>query len=238
MNKQEELKLFEKYKQTGNPEYKQQLIRSLKPIIVKHVEKYTNSGLPKPALELESYNLVSKAIDTYDPKKAQLNTHVYNNLKKLSRFVTSYQNIGHIPEHRALLIGQYQIIVSNLKDQLGREPTSAEIADAMNVSIKEVERLQEELRKDLLISDIAEEEDEIGFYNFINPIDETSKYKEALEIVYFDANPTEKRILEGLTGIYGKPKKTSQQLMMELHLTQQEFTKIKKKLAEKINELL
>jgi len=99
---EQEMALFEKYRD-GSITAKYKLLDSLNPIITSQVNKYAGSGLPPSALKLEAKRLTNKAIQSYDPNKAQLNTHVINNLKKLSRFVMNYQNIGHIPEPRVLI---------------------------------------------------------------------------------------------------------------------------------------
>jgi len=236
--KEKELQLFNKYKKTGDIKAKQELLSSLAPLINGQVNKYVNSGLPKLSIELEGYRLAGNALNTYNPELSQLNTHVTNNLKKLSRFVTDYQNIGHIPEPRALMIGQYKTVFNNLQDEKGREPTTVELADALNVSINEIERMQTELRKDLYMGNIAEGEDDIGFYEFVNPAEQTSAYKEALEFVYFDSDPIDKRIIEGYTGIYNKPKKKSKDLLKELNLTEAQLLTRRKKIAKNIKELL
>lgn len=236
--KNKELELFFDYKNNKNIKSKQQLLSSLSPLINSQVNKYVNSGLPKLSIELEGFKLAGHALDTYDPSKSQLNTHVTNNLKKLSRFVTDYQNIGHIPEPRALIIGQYNAVKSNLSDELGREPTSIEISDTMNVSINEVERLQTELRKDLFMSNIAEDEDDVAFYEFVNPTEQSSGYKEALEFVYFDSSPQEQRIIEAYTGIYGKPKKKTKDLLKELNITDSQLNVLRKKISKEIKELI
>jgi RNA polymerase primary sigma factor len=236
--KEKELDLYYQYKNKNDINAKKELLNSLAPLINGQVNKYTNSGLPKLSIELEGFRLAGHALETYDPNKAQLNTHVTNNLKKLSRFVTDYQNIGHIPEPRALMIGQYNAVKSNLMDEKGREPTTQELADEMNLDIREVDRLQSELRKDLYMSNMAEDEDEIGFFEFVNPAEQTSAYQEALEFVYFDATPQEKRIIEAYTGLYGKPKKKTKDLLIELNMTESQLSLIRKKIAQDIKELL
>ena len=200
--KQKELELFNQYR-SGDNEARTKLLTSLKPLIRGQANKFTNSGLPPMAIELEAHRLASDSLNTYDPSKAQLNTHVTNWLKKLSRFVTNYQNVGHIPEPRALIIGKYNAIFDNLEADKGREPTITELADAMNLPPVEIERLQTELRKDLSISLPEDKEDIGGFYFHAKP-GSFNKSKEALEFTYFDADPIDKKILEYTFGIGGQ----------------------------------
>lgn len=233
--KNREIELFNKYK-TGDIDAKKELINSLTPLIVSQSNKFAASGLPPIAVKLEGQRLAAQAIDTYDPTKSQLNTHVINYLQKLSRFVTNYQNVGHIPEPRALLIGKYKTVYANLEADKGRAPTAYELADAMDISIEEIDRLQTELRNDLSTS-ITAENDETGFYEFVAPLSYDPKIKEAIDFVYFDADPIDKKILEYTLGLYGNPKKKGKEIAASLKISEMELKKRKTALAKQIKEL-
>lgn len=234
--KNKEQVLFKEY-QKGNQIAKQELLQSMAPVINSQVSKFAASGLPTPALRLEAQRLTLDAFKTYDPNKAQLNTHVTNGLKKLSRFVTEYQNVGHIPEPRAFMIGRYNTVKENLKDAFGREPTMDELADALSIPISEISRLQLELRNDLSTSIIEEDEDGGGFYQYSN-ITEDPKIKEAVDFVYFDADPIDKKILEYTLGLHNVQKKLNKDIAVELRLTDSELKKKKENLAKSIKELI
>jgi len=236
--KQRELDLWTRYKTGGDIDAKKELIASLKPVINSQVSKFKASGLPIVAIRLEGVNLTSQAIDTYDPSKAQLNTHVVNTLKKLNRFVTNYQNVGHIPEPRALMIGKYWACFENLKEEFGREPTAVELSDAMHLPLIEIERLQLELRKDLSIEYSGGDPDEAeGFYIYTRDVDE-SKKDNAIQFVYFEADPIDKKILEYVFGLNGTQKLNFGAIAKKLKLSETELNKRKKDLAVQIAELL
>jgi len=232
----QELELWTRYK-AGDEEAKKELIYSLKPLINSQVNRYKGSGLPLISIELEGIDIASNALDTYEPSKSQLNTHVVNNLKKLSRFVTGYQNIGHIPESRVFLIGKYNAIFENLSNDLGREPTIFELADAMSISPVEIERLQTELRKDLSM-ELAGDDEQKGFYMFARPEEEDPRAKQAREFVYFDADAIDKKILEYTYGIGGVPRLKFNEIIRRLKISDSNLKKRKKDLANRINELI
>lgn len=230
------MQLFQTY-QSGDDKAKYELLNSLGPVIQGQVNKYRGSGLPDVALKLEARRLASKAIDTYDPNQAQLNTHVTNNLKKLSRFVMNYQNIGHIPEPRILMISKYNTIYDNLEANTGREPTVVELADAMNVSIAEVERLQTELRKDLSMT-LQDDDDEAGFYFYAQTPEVDPQLRQAIEFVYFDADPIDKKIMEYMFGMGGVQRKTSKEIGQKLRLSPSTLKKQQISIAKQIKELV
>ncbi|MBC8409958.1 MAG: hypothetical protein H8E12_14735 [Rhodobacteraceae bacterium] len=128
--KQQELALWRQYK-AGDKTVLPQLLVSLAPVIQGQVNKFAGVGLPRISIELEAKRLTIQALNSYNPALSQLNTHVTNYLKKLQRFVMNYQNVGHIPEPRAMAIGKYTTVYENIETEKGREPTITELADAM-----------------------------------------------------------------------------------------------------------
>lgn len=107
------------------------MLDSLAPLIQSQINKFAGVDLPRASIEMEAKRLTILALESYDPTMAQMNTHIINYLKKLQRFVISYQNVAHIPEPRAIGIGKYQTIFENIEAEKGREPTITELADAM-----------------------------------------------------------------------------------------------------------
>lgn len=236
--REEEFKLFEKYKKENDKGAKKELIKSLTPLIRSQVGKYKASGLPYDALELEGRRLASQALDTYDPNMGtQINTHVTNYLQKLYRFTSENQNVGYIPEPRTILLGKYKTIYSNLEEEKGREPTITELSDAMSISQAEVQRIQSEQRKDLHMEIPSTDPEEGGFSFYIMPDTEDPKLKEALDFVYFDTDNTNKKILEYTFGLGGSDKKTARDIKDKLSLTETELKKRKFELANQIKDL-
>lgn len=235
--KNTELELWNKYK-SGDISAKKQLLSSITPIIRSQANKFKGAPIPMTAIELEGFRLASHAIDTYEPEKAQLNTHVINNLKKLSRYVTNYQNVGHIPEPRALMIGKYQALHSNLTEDLGREPNVYELADAMQVAVPEIERLQLELRKDLSMELPAADPELGGFYSYVRPDEPDPRKKQIYEFVHFDSDPINKKIMEYLFGLFGTPIKTKPEIAKLLKLSEEEVTSRSKDIAKELNSYL
>ncbi len=215
MNKKEqELELWKNWNKHNDVGSRDKLLVSLEPLLYKEVNKYSGSPLPRTTIETEARILALNAFKSYDPNKAQLNTHVTNHLKHLQRYVLTYQNVGKIPEHRGIAISKFQNIRDNMNESLGREPTSVELADALQWSTAEVERMQVELRRDLSIGAKKEDEDAGGFFDYT--FSTTDPLKEAIQFVYFDASKEDKKILEYTFGIGGTvitaPKEIAQKL--------------------------
>lgn len=235
MSKKEyELELWKSWNENKSNDSLNELLESFNPLIEKEVNVFKTSPLPKDALKLRALSLTKKALDTYDPNKSQLNTHIVNNLQKLKRFVYEYQNIGKIPEHRILKISQYNSIKDQLKDKLMREPTAMEISSEMKLPLAEVERLELELRQDLTIQNDAID-DEGRSTSYLDAQNFTDKTKEAIHFVYYSlSDPKEQKMLEYYFGIFGQPKQSALTISTLLNIPYAQVIKRLKELSEDI----
>jgi DNA-directed RNA polymerase sigma subunit (sigma70/sigma32) len=231
-SKQRELDWWKDWHKTQKPEPLNNLLRSIDPFLQTYVNKYNASPLPRPAIESQARILAVKAFQTYNPRKAALNTHVGHELKHLHRYVLEYQNIGKIPENRGIAISKFKNMKAHLEDELGRPATTIELAERLNWNPAEVSRMQTELRQDLNITSGSAEE---GFFDYV--INDTDPLKNAIEYVYYESGPIEKKVLEYSFGLGGNPKITITEMAMKLHFTDSQIRNIRKDLAAKINKI-
>lgn len=197
--KKTETDLFKKWKQTGEKKHFQDLYSSMKNLIHDAARKAAyGSNVPESAHRIYAAQNFLDALRTYDPKRGTaLQTHVYGAVhQKAKRLNYMYQNLGHIPEPRAQQIGLYQSEHQNLRDNLGREPSAAELADKLSWNLKDVTNIQKELRKDLAMDQGTEEV----------PYFESGKEEEVLNYLYYDLSSEEKVVYEYVFGKFGKPK--------------------------------
>ena len=230
-NKEQEFELWKQYK-AGDKDAGFELMDSMTPLWMGQVNKFRASGLPRTALETKARLLTMQAFDTYNPEKSQLNTHTTNYLKHLQRYVLNYQNIGKIPEHRALAITRFKNVRSNLEEQLGREPTTVELADALQWSGAEVERMQTELRQDLVITQGKEE----SFFDYTRPEDDGG-LKDAVQFVYYSVDPEKQKVLEYTFGLGGNPKLNVKDMAGRMGKSENYIRRLRKELALKINDI-
>jgi DNA-directed RNA polymerase sigma subunit (sigma70/sigma32) len=145
--------------------------------------------------------------------------------------VIEYQNVGKIPENRGIAISRFQNIKSNLTEDLGREPTVLELADNLMWSPAEVERMQTELRSDILIQ---QGKDEAFFDTTFNPTDRT---KDIVQFIYYQSDPEEKKVLEYSFGLGGNPILTSDSdVAIRMGATPEHVREIKNKLSTEIKK--
>lgn len=231
MDKEHELSLWKKWKRTKNPTIMSDLLKSMDPFLQSHVNRFTGSPLPRPAIESQARILAVKGFHTYDPTKgAALNTHLGHELKHLTRYVLEYQNIGKIPENRGIAISKFQNVKANLKDELGRDPSIVELADRLQWQPAEVERMQSELRQDLTLTQGKEE----AFFD--NDFNVSDPNRDIVEFVYYSVDPERQKVLEYSFGLGGNPRLSVEEIAVKLNKTPAEIRDMRKVLAQMVRE--
>ena len=199
--KQHEVETFAKWQKTNDPAQFRALYSSMKPLIYDAAKKASyGSNLPESAHRAWAAQSFYDALRTFKPGGgASLQTHVYGAVhQKAKRLNYMYQNLAYIPEPRSMQIGVYQNESSNLRESLGRDPTASEIAARLSWSIKDVERIQKEIHKDLAMEEGTEE---MGVF-------EGPETEEVLEQLYDDLTLEEQQVYDHVFGKHGKPKAT------------------------------
>jgi len=196
--KARELALLGQWRKTEQPKYFQELYTSMKPLLYDAARKASyGSNVPESAHHIYAAQNFLDALRTFKPGKASLQTHVYGAVhQKAKRLNYMYQNVGQMPEPRAMQVGLFQNEHSNLKGELGRDPTHSEIAGRLGWTVRDVMHIQKEIHKDLAI---GEGTDEVAF-------SEGSIDTETLNHLYFDLTPEEKNVYDLVYGKHGRPK--------------------------------
>jgi len=146
-NREEEFATL--YKQTGKYQYRDQAIKELENLIYMTVSGYNRSqSLDNRVLFNKGIGLAIKAIETWDPKKGRLATHVVNNLKPLQRDVYKYGPVLHVPEHRIKSWGKFQGILTEYEAEHGSVNYDPKILSEMSgFPIKDVKTMLQENTK-------------------------------------------------------------------------------------------
>lgn len=234
---QQELELWERWKNTGDNSALNSLVTSYQPVVNKTLSKYqTVATIPRSALEAQSKKLLIDGFKTYDPNKGTaLNTHIINYQKGLYRYVTQNKDFVRMPEHRARKVGLFINVNEQLKDKLDREPTSLELAEELSWDINEVERMSKEIVKDLIQNQGGEDGHLIAFKSF----DDFGRQKEILEMLYYDLDPEEKLVYEYIYGVGGKPQlETTGEIASMMGVSESKIRVLKSKISEKFKNAL
>lgn len=223
-SKEKDLALWKAWRRSGSSSDLQALLQQMDGLLQKEVNRW-QGAIAREVLELEAARLAKKAFESYNPKAGTaLSTHLINHLQKLSREVYTHQNLARIPEYQTLKINTFQRSHSTLEDQLGRPPTTAELAEHLAWSPAAVETMRKQLRK--------EEVESVG--SGALPAFGRTQSDVMVDLVYHDLSPQQKAIFEHTTGYGGAPVLSGQDLMKKLNITQGQLSYEKKKIISRV----
>lgn len=228
-SKEKELELWRRWRDSNWTDQMafDELYHSLQPLAYSVIQKWSGAALPTSVIEAEVKSLMVKALKDYDDNRGiQMNTFLISRLQKVSRLVYKYQNVGTIPEQRAIKIDQFKKIRTFLHDNIGREPSAVELAEELKWSVPEVERMEKELRTSISFSN------ELTEMSFM----QSSRDMEILDLIYYELTPQEKLVYEYLTGKGGKQELSGQEIALRLNVSPSTVTRIRQSIEEKINK--
>jgi DNA-directed RNA polymerase specialized sigma subunit len=200
-------------------------------LIQHHVNRYRNHPVPPVAIKTQARIGAINAFKSYNPNaNTNLATWVTWNLGGTKAFVSKYQNLGKIPTDRTgKARGDFQNARARLREELGREPYAAEIAQVMDISPSRVDMFIAEERKDLIASmtpgsDTRPDADR-GFEDM------------AIRNTYATLRGRDKEIIAYVMGLDGKPQLPNKDIIQRLGLTSPStVSKAKKKFDRRLRK--
>ena len=200
------------------------------PVVYSIVNKFATTGVSKDTLKAKANAQLLRALNTYDPKfETQPTTHVWNNLLKVQRMAGESLMSGHIPENRNIKMSIFKTTRDNLTDRLGYEPSMSQMADEMNWSQAEVQRMNEELAGEVTASNA-----EFDFYG--NARQFANKDRELVDYLYHELGNKDKIIFEHTFGYGGKKILKNKDLAVKLRTNEMAIHRAKQRLANQIRE--
>src|SRR6186713_2463288 len=132
---EQEIELAAKIKK-GDREARALMIRSNLRLVVKIAHDYANLGLPLLDLISEGNIGLMKAVERFDPRKgAKLSTYAAWWIKQsVKRALANQGKTIRIPVHLVDRIAKMRRVAAELHEELGREPTDAELAESMGMT--------------------------------------------------------------------------------------------------------
>ncbi len=207
---------FQTWKLNPTPHAATGLLRALQPTIDKAIGAHV--GAPNPFLRSRAKQMALQAVGSYDPYRAKLSTHLFNQLQGLKRVARKQNQVIAVPERVALAQGQVLQAENELLDRLGRDPTTTELADYTGLSAKRLRQVRaapSNAMPEGYYEGMVGEEGGGGFSPAVQH-DPTQAY---LELVYSDLDPSNQQIMEWTLGLHGRKKLSNQQIAAKLGLT-------------------
>lgn len=210
--------LILQYQKTNDKEIGDQLLDLHKDYIKANINKW-DGILPSSVLQAYGKHYALNAFKSYDPNKgAGINTHLYNHISQLSRQVYANQNSIRIPEHQIQMIGKVNSAKDLLTDELGRDPTTDEIADHLHLPKQHIAKVIKNQRADFLNDSDTDQQHQVGGDNKLS--DKIFGYRQGLD-------DKQKEHFDHLTGFGGTTALSPQQFGKQFKMKPYEVSRLK-----------
>jgi len=203
---------YETWKQNQTPEGNATFLQAIDPIVQKGVQMY---GDDSPLAASRGRLLALDASRKYDPKRSRLQSHLLNQMQSLRRITQKQHSVLRVPERILLESQRLKKYHQELSDELGREPSDAELSDRLGVTPVRLAKIR--TYQPGMSSGQVEAIDPVSG-GTVGRIPGRQNEAAALwaQIVHQELNPLDQRIMELSLGLNGNSKLSNQEIAHKL----------------------
>lgn len=232
----------------GDEKAREHMIRANLRLVVKIAQDYTGYGLPLEDLISEGNIGLTKAVERFDPDKgAKLSSYAAWWIKQsVKRALANQSKTVRLPVHMVQKIAHMRSIARRLTEELGREPSRAELSEETGIPERKLAALQEASQKMAsLDAPLAEGEgttfgEIIGDDSAIDPHEALSwqNSAEQLDDLLAILDPRETKIIHARFGLNGKRPMNLEEIGRDFGLTRERIRQLQNKALEKMRRAL
>jgi len=201
-------KLWEQWKKTPTHDNMDDLMGRFEPLFASKTRMWKAPNVNQAAFLTNLRINAVDAFQTYNPNKgAALRTHLEYKLNRTKRFNIKHQNYARMPEEQVSHIGRINKAKDFLQEDLGRDPTPAELIKHVNpflparrkLTEKRLNRILDGQRKDVVGSTFASDPTPHAI----------QREREVASLLRPDLSGDQQQVFDHLYGRRGKEKTTS-----------------------------
>lgn len=210
--------VYNVWKSNNTPEANDMMLKAVNPIIDTAVKTYAGAG-HNPVIKSRAKKIVIDSLPKYDPANTKLKTYIFNQLQGLKRFSMQQAQIISIPEQVQLDYVNLKKKEDELREDLGRDPSTQELSDATYLSPKRiayVKQLRMPSSEGTVLRPMAGSENtDFNDPSVVNPGSERN-VGAWHQFVYDSLNGSDKLIMEHSFGLLGKEVLSNQEIAKKL----------------------